>query len=138
MTLNELKHYSSNNNQTIECHGNLNCLNTSCRIERYKYKQHLKVHRDGTVLVPNTKDVYTVYAVLIYLNDDYVGGNTRFCIDIDPQPKVGKYPYSFLDVKGNTGDALVFRHEILHKGGSVEKETKYILRLDAAYKVITH
>ena len=134
--MNDLRFYSSGNNQEIECYGKLKCLNTSCRIEKYKTKQHLKIHRDGCVLVSGTKDTFTVYAVLIYLNDDFEGGNTRFCIDIDPNPKDGKYPYSFLDAKGNIGDALVFRHEILHKGGTVEQGTKYILRLDAAYQMI--
>eukprot|EP01084_Bolivina_argentea_P082470 149333_1 len=136
LTMNELDYYASNNNQIIECYGDLKCLNTSCRVERYNCKEHLKIHRDGCVLVPNTKDIFTIYAVLIYLNDDYSGGNTRFCVDIDPNPKDGKYPYSFLDVKGNAGDALVFRHEILHKGGTVDKGKKYILRLDAAYQII--
>ena len=134
--MNDLNYYSSDNNQTIECFGDLVSLNTSCRIEKYKRKEHLKIHRDGCVLVPNTTDTFTVYAIVIYLNDDFKDGNTRFCIDINPNPKDGKYPYSFLDVRGNIGDALVFRHEILHKGGSVHDGTKYILRLDAAYKLI--
>ena len=88
--MNELTHYSSDNNQTIECYGNLKMLNTSCRVEKYRTKEHLKIHRDGCVLVGNTKDTFTVYAIIIYLNDDFVGGHTRFCMDIDPAPKDGK------------------------------------------------
>mmetsp|Transcript_58910 Transcript_58910/g.93714 ORF Transcript_58910/g.93714 Transcript_58910/m.93714 type:complete len:301 (-) Transcript_58910:106-1008(-) len=136
LTMNELNWFSSGNNQSIERYGTLYGLNTSCRVEKYQTKEHLKIHRDGCVLVANTKDVFTVYAIVIYLNDDYAGGYTRFCVDIDANPKDGKYPYSFLDVKGKAGDALVFRHEILHKGGVVDDGMKYILRLDAAYQMI--
>ena len=136
MTLEELNHYSSGSNQVIESFGILSCLNTSCRIEKYGPLQHLKVHRDACVRVSGQRESYTVYAIVIYLNDGYTGGYTRFCDKVDPHPKDGKFPYSFIDVKGNMGDALVFRHEILHKGGVVEKGMKYILRLDAAYRLL--
>ena len=129
--------------------GTLAGCNVSVRVERYQPGQHLKLHRDGCVIVPGTTDTYTVFAVLVYLNEEYACGATRFAIDHAPQPAptddeqahdnddentLPRELYRFLDLRGQAGDALVFRHEFLHTGGLVEDAIKYVLRLDLAYR----
>ena len=55
---------------------------------------------------------------MIYLNDDFAGGETNFgetCI------------------KPETGMALVFEHDLLHEGCAVMKGRKYVLRSDVMY-----
>jgi len=118
-------------NQVVKYYGKIDCINPSVRVERYHPGQHLKIHRDGCVRVNEKENIYTVYAIIVYLNDDYEDGYTRFAKN--KNPKDPKDLYEFIDVKGKTGDALIFRHEILHTGGYVSSGTKYILRLDAAY-----
>jgi len=117
--------------------GSLVGLNTSVRVERYRTNQRLKMHRDGLVSCkyhgPNT---FTIFALLIYLNDDYQGGFTRFALSKSPKDPMDLY--EFEDVRGRTGDALLFRHEILHAGSPIHSanSSKYVLRLDLAYKLI--
>ncbi len=120
-------------NQVVNYYGNIDCINPSIRVERYKSGQHLKIHRDGCVLVCCKENTYTIHAIIIYLNDDYINGYTRFAKSNKPTNPDDLY--EFIDLKGSTGDALIFRHEILHTGGFVSNGTKYILRLDAAYKL---
>jgi len=137
-------------NQDVTYWGRLVGCNPSCRVERYRPGQHLKIHRDGAVLVRgpgggsrivdgNARDVfsgncsgqvYTVHAVLVYLNADFSRGTTDFVCGLE---KDGQY--HFEGTKGAIGDALIFRHELLHRGGHVESGIKYILRLDLAFEM---
>lgn len=55
---------------------------------------------------------------MIYLNDAYEGGSTRF---------------EELEVEGKQGMALVFEHEQLHEGAEVTAGIKYVLRSDVMY-----
>ena len=115
--------------------GQLTTINSSIRVERYNSNQRLKMHRDGLVAVKDQPQTYTIFAVLIYLNDEYEGGFTRFAVSKNPKNPMDLYEY--LDLKANTGSALVFRHEILHAGSPITNDaTKYILRLDLGYKII--
>lgn len=111
-------------------------VNPSVRVERYNPDQHLKIHRDGAVLIkhPDGFDTqtYTVHAVLVYLNTSYEAGMTDFVISRVGGDHGG---YKFGSVKGAVGDGLIFRHEFLHRGGTVSRGTKYILRLDLAYQL---
>ena len=63
----------------------------------------------------------------------HTDGYTEFCEKLD---ETGKDIYKYLRVKGEIGDALVFRHEILHRGGIISNGNKYVLRMDAGYKVV--
>jgi len=121
-------------NQIVKYYGEIDCINPSVRVERYYGGQHLKIHRDGCVLVNGKEDTFTVFAIIVYLNDDYEDGFTRFAKNKNPVDLMELY--EFIDVKGMRGDALVFRHEILHSGGNVKNGVKYILRLDAGYRLV--
>ena len=135
LSLNEYHKYV--NNQIIQQHGTLYCLNNNIRIEKYYNNQYLKIHRDGTVKInrDNYDNIYTIYAIIVYLNENYNDGYTQFVKDKEYNPKTNEL-FDYCNIRGNIGDALCFRHELLHSGGNVTNGTKYILRLDAAYKTM--
>lgn len=62
-------------------------------ILRYRHGQEYRPHVDALPGAANQRD----WTVLVYLNEDYVGGETVF-------PELG------LSVRGRAGDALVFRN----------------------------
>jgi hypothetical protein len=59
--------------------------------------------------------------VQLYLNDSFCGGQTTFISDrlvpIEPVP----------------GTAIIFDHELYHRGGMVSQGTKYAVRMDVLY-----
>ena len=58
---------------------------------------------------------------MIYLNDDYGGGNTSFnTISIEPKK----------------GMALIFLHNLEHEGSAITDGIKYVLRTDVMFKLI--
>jgi len=93
-------------------------LNERFRFYRYEEGQYFKWHRDGS-FVRNGEEASKV-TFMIYLNDSFSGGNTEFreiCI-----------------VKPEAGSALVFPHQLMHQGGTIESGSKYVLRTDVMYK----
>jgi len=71
-----------------------------------------------------------VHAILIYLNSDFEAGTTDFVCRLKEDGQ-----YHFEGTKGAVGDALIFRHELLHRGGQVLSGVKYILRLDLGFEM---
>jgi predicted 2-oxoglutarate/Fe(II)-dependent dioxygenase YbiX len=92
-------------------------LNERLRFYRYGVSQEFKPHQD--LSYQRNKNVWSEFTFLIYLNDDYEGGETKFndCI-----------------VEPKTGMLLVFKHELLHEGAKVEQGIKYVLRSDVMYR----
>ena len=85
------------------------------RFYRYRPGQRFKMHKDG----PWTEGGLTSrLTLLVYLNDDFVGGETDFR-DFVVHP-----------IKG---DALFFIHDTWHEGRAVVSGTKYVLRSDVLY-----
>jgi prolyl 4-hydroxylase len=56
---------------------------------------------------------------MIYLNDAFEGGETKF---------------NKCSIEPATGKALIFRHELLHEGCPVITGIKYVLRTDIMYR----
>ncbi len=94
-------------------------LNERFRFYRYQGGQQFKVHADGH-FKRNDNEV-SMITMLIYLNDDFEGGETEFVM-----------PWKL--IKPMTGKLLLFRHNQLHKGNAVPKGVKYVLRTDVMYK----
>lgn len=94
-------------------------LNEMFRIYRYEPGQRFKMHRDGSYERNDTE--FSILSFLIYLNDDYEGGETEFRKIATVQPK--------------TGMALVFHHPLRHEGKEILEGTKYVLRTDVMYKL---
>ncbi|MDH7911881.1 2OG-Fe(II) oxygenase [Winogradskyella sp. SYSU M77433] len=94
-------------------------LNEMFRIYRYNAGQRFKMHRDGSYERNETE--FSILSFLIYLNDDYEGGETEF--------------RKIITIKPKTGMALVFHHPLRHEGKEIISGTKYVLRTDIMYKL---
>jgi len=82
----------------------------------YKPGQHFNLHTD-TGLYYNRKDNQaSKFTLLIYLNDNYEGGETAFFND-DFE--------NLFDVKPKMGKALLFNIDMWHKGNEVLSGEKY-------------
>ena len=88
------------------------------QILRYGPAQRYRPHLDAIPALANQR----ILTVIVYLNDDYTGGETRFL-------------KSGLTVKGRTGDALLFRNVLSngrpdpaseHEGCPISSGTKYL------------
>lgn len=93
-------------------------LNEMFRYYKYEPGQRFKRHADG--IYQRSELEFSFYTLLIYLNDNFSGGETGF---------------KELDVKPKQGTALVFQHDIVHEGKPIIAGTKYVLRTDIMYKI---
>ncbi len=105
-------------------------FNERWRFYRYQPGQTFQPHRDGSYLRMTTGDKSEV-TMMIYLNEEMVGGETRFFADADHAFQHPPSPY--LSVQPKTGMALVFEHAIWHEGAVVQSGLKYVLRTDVLY-----
>lgn len=94
-------------------------LNEMFRFYRYTPTQRFKKHRDGSYIRNAVEKSW--YTFLIYLNDDFKGGETEF--------------ESIGIVKPKQGALLVFYHSCKHEGKTVLEGTKYALRTDVMYTI---
>ena len=92
-------------------------LNELFRFYRYENQQRFNRHRDGSYCRAEGDQSYLT--LLFYLNADFEGGTTTF---------------DDFEVVPSLGSALVFEHHLHHKGNSVTKGIKYVLRTDVMYK----
>lgn len=94
-------------------------LNEMFRVYRYEKGQRFKMHRDGSYERNATE--FSILSFLIYLNEDFTGGETEF--------------RKITTVKPKTGMALVFHHPLRHEGKEITDGLKYVLRTDIMYKL---
>ena len=92
-------------------------LNERFRFYRYEGGQYFKWHKDGSYT--RNENEASLLTLMIYLNEDYTGGNTAF---------------RWETIQPEKGMALVFPHLMLHQGSAVEEGVKYVLRTDVMYK----
>lgn len=93
-------------------------LNELFRFYKYQPGQEFKRHRDQSYIRSDGDASY--YTFMIYLNENYEGGETNFG-NLAIQPKKGL--------------ALVFLHNLEHEGSPVKKGTKYVLRTDIMFRL---
>ena len=98
-------------------------FNERFRFYRYDVGQTFRTHFDGAFM--RSGEEQSQFTFLIYLNDDFEGGQTNFYND------EGDLLHS---VAPKTGSALVFWHPMLHEGAIVDKGRKYVLRTDVMYR----
>ncbi|MCA9067586.1 MAG: hypothetical protein KDA84_01600, partial [Planctomycetaceae bacterium] len=65
--------------------------------------------------------------LMIYLNEDFTGGETSF------DDSYSNEPFDAFEVTPQTGMALCFAHHVHHKGEPVLEGRKYVLRTDVMY-----
>lgn len=93
-------------------------LNERFRYYRYEPGQYFRWHMDGAFRrSPSEQSLLTL---MVYLNDDVVGGATEFADADRVLPAAGK--------------ALMFQHQVLHQGAPVRDGLKYVLRTDVMYR----
>ena len=93
-------------------------LNEMFRVYKYTKGQRFKMHIDGSYR--RNLEEQSFYSFLIYLNDDFEGGETVFRNIGTGKPK--------------KGTALVFRHRLRHEGKELISGVKYVLRTDVMYR----
>ncbi|PKH53075.1 oxidoreductase, 2OG-Fe(II) oxygenase [Tenacibaculum sp. Bg11-29] len=96
-------------------------LNEQFRFYKYEAEQRFKRHIDGRFRRSEFEESRITF--MIYLNDDYIGGQTKF---------------NDIIITPNIGTALCFIHEQKHEGIPVKKGEKYVLRSDVMYRRITN
>mmetsp|Transcript_55135 Transcript_55135/g.129085 ORF Transcript_55135/g.129085 Transcript_55135/m.129085 type:complete len:252 (-) Transcript_55135:31-786(-) len=84
--------------------------------------------KDGSLVRDAYGDRWSLLTWVLYLNDNFKGGATRFFLD-DDKPE---------EVPARRGSALCFYHghhpwSHVHEGGKVHDGTKYIIRSDVLY-----
>jgi predicted 2-oxoglutarate/Fe(II)-dependent dioxygenase YbiX len=97
-------------------------FNDRFRFYRYDPGQRFAPHWDGCFNRDNGEESQLTF--MIYLNDDFTGGETKFYLD-NGWPR--------LQVQPERGMALVFVHRQLHEGRPVLQGRKYVLRTDVMY-----
>ena len=103
-------------------------LNPRLRFYRYDVGQRFKRHQDGRV--QTAEGQISRLSFLIYLNEEYTGGETRFR-DYTHTPD-GILTHEIVVVP-QTGMGLFFVHERKHEGASLLSGRKYLLRTDVLY-----
>ncbi|MES2638330.1 MAG: 2OG-Fe(II) oxygenase [Myxococcota bacterium] len=93
-------------------------LNERLRYYRYDPGQFFAPHHDGAFVRSETERTFVT--VIVYLNDDYLGGETI----VAGEP-----------VLPREGQALLFHHPVLHEGAPVDMGRKYVLRTDILYRL---
>ena len=97
----------------------LSGFNERWRYYRYDPGERFAPHYDGSFI--RDEDERSQLTFMIYLNDDFAGGETNFYF-------LAREPY--LSVRPVRGQALVFVHWKLHEGAEVLRGRKYVLRTD--------
>jgi prolyl 4-hydroxylase len=88
------------------------------RVYRYEVGHHFGLHSDQSYTRGDARSLLTL---LVYLDDDFDGGETEF-----PDERTTIAPCA--------GDALWFQHAVLHAGKHVTRGTKHVLRTDVLYR----
>ncbi len=88
-------------------------INPSFRFYKYYPSQNFVVHTDAPVVI--NKNQRSFHSLLIYLNDNYEGGSTKFD------------GFESIPIQGKI---IFFNHTLKHSGAKILSGVKYILRTD--------
>lgn len=95
-------------------------LNERWRFYRYAPGQRFRWHHDGSYRRSGYER--SLLSFIVYLNDDFMGGETRF-------------EFQGAKIQPRRGTALVFEHPLLHEGSPPRVGTKYVMRSDVMYRI---
>lgn len=94
-------------------------INERLRFYRYRPSQRFLPHMDHWHRPSD--DRITLHSVLVYLNDDFDGGETRF---LEPLADL---------IAPSPGLCAIFQHKLRHEGVEVRRGVKYSMRTDVVY-----
>ncbi|KAF7548865.1 hypothetical protein G7046_g8528 [Stylonectria norvegica] len=124
-------------------------INRRFRVYRYVPGAEYRMHIDGawppSSILPDDTYVYdaspaekkqsSLFTFLIYLNDDFEGGETTYFLPAAHEGTLNAYP-----IRPVIGGVAVFPHGetngiLLHEGTGVRKGAKYVIRTEIEYDV---
>lgn len=105
-------------------------LNTRLRVCRYRPRQYFNKHLDGVHY--ESDKVQSKLTFMVYLNSHqaFKGGRTLFF----PSKESEEIIQTFLP---ETGDLIIFDHNLWHSGEELQAGVKYILRSDILYERVS-
>ncbi len=90
------------------------------RLRLYRYEAGEKHSSHWDTVVEFERGAQSLLTLVLYLNDDFVGGETEFGeLGVTVAPKCGT--------------ALLFQHRVLHTARTVQRGAKFVLRTDIVY-----
>lgn len=127
-------------------------LNARFRFYRYHSGDYFKPHTDGSwpgsrvingELIANAySDRYSLMSFLIFLNDDFSGGATRFLVSANDPGKPARYGAKAkkIDIRTPAGSVLCFPHGMhplhcVHSSEPISSGVKYIIRTDMLFEL---
>jgi hypothetical protein len=113
-------------------------VNEGMKFTKYLKGQYFKPHIDGLITLKENES--TIHTVIVYLNDDFEGGDTHF-LKV-PEEGFVKFlegskdeNYEILETyKPKKGSCLIFPNYHCHSGSTLTNGTKYILRTEIVFK----
>eukprot|EP01124_Arcella_intermedia_P026971 TRINITY_DN5191_c0_g2_i1.p1 TRINITY_DN5191_c0_g2~~TRINITY_DN5191_c0_g2_i1.p1 ORF type:complete len:708 (-),score=150.63 TRINITY_DN5191_c0_g2_i1:30-2153(-) len=99
-------------------------INEVIKVSKYSLGSYFSKHIDGNFLL--SEDLRSVFTVIIYLNDDFDGGETKLYL--------GGTPEQSNLVRPATGKILIFNHDLPHESERLTKGTKYIIRTEILFQ----
>ena len=109
-------------------------VNECMRLSKYEPGNYFKPHTDGQFV--RNDDERSIYTLIIYLNDGFVGGETKFMRRVDPLAENEMKFKNLCEISPKMGSASVFNHDLYHQGCLVTEGVKYILRTEIMFKRI--
>ena len=94
-------------------------LNNMIRFIKYNHGDFFNPHVDGCYIDENDNE--SCFTILVYLNDDYEGGELVIYNDEEQALKPSK------------GSVILLEQVIVHKVNMITKGKKYVLRTDVMY-----
>lgn len=141
-------------NQDLGIFGHQKALGLNARFRFYRYGpgDFFKPHSDGSwpgsrivdgELIANAyPDRYSLMSFLIFLNDDFEGGATRFLVNADNPDRPARQgsPVAVVDIRTPAGGVLCFPHGMhplhcIHSSEPIERGVKYIIRTDMLFEL---
>tara|TARA_R110002167_G_scaffold50547_4_gene147078 strand:- start:13762 stop:14547 length:786 start_codon:yes stop_codon:yes gene_type:complete len=127
-------------------------INARFRFYRYNPNDYFKPHSDGSwpgsrvindELVANAyPDRYSQMTFLIFLSEDFQGGETRFLVNADDptQPATRNDKVKNVDIRTPVGGILCFPHGMhplhcIHSSVPITEGIKYIIRTDVLFEL---
>lgn len=124
-------------------------LNDCFKVTRYDVGGLFDAHRDGP-WIPR-EDQASIYTVVIYLNEDFLGGiteldQTHYNHSLEKREqslgphgiRARRFGYQTTGVTPVQGSCLMFNHDMWHSGHPVSSGVKYILRTELIMQRVHH